>query len=46
MDEFMKLMEAAYATGQSAEREACAQVAEDRFFGNQIAAAIRARGQA
>lgn len=53
MDEFMKLMDAAYADGQSAEREACAQVCEGlgdpwESPGDYIAcaAAIRARGQA
>lgn len=53
MDEFMKLMGAAYAEGQSAEREACAQVCEETdndphvvlHVGTVCAAAIRARGQ-
>ena len=51
MDEFMKLMEAAYAAGQSAEREACAKVCDevgDKMGGSvgayDSAAAIRARG--
>ena len=50
MDEFMKLMEAAYAAGQSAEREACAKVCDevgDKMGGSvgayDCAAAIRSR---
>ena len=40
-----KAMRLAYAAGAAAEREACAQVAENGMLGLTIAKAIRARGE-